>query len=113
MRHHKLFLRFHRRPLDNFDVSIGSSLQRGRIQTQELPPPPHPGGAFFRHCREPVLPEDRADLMRRLPCEKGLLAKSASTSLSFDSRSTSVLGTIGYSRHDPREANHKFQSKRG
>src|SRR5229473_3962845 len=66
MRHHKLFLRFHRRPLDNFDVSIRSSLQRGRIQAQQLPPPPHPGGAFFRHCREPVLPEHRADLMWRL-----------------------------------------------
>src|SRR5260370_39612395 len=46
-------------------------------------------------------------------CEKGLPAKSASTSWSFASRRTSVLGTIGYSRQDPREANHKFQSKRG
>src|ERR1700730_9840295 len=46
-------------------------------------------------------------------CEKGLPAKSATTSLSFASRRTSVLGTIGYSRHCPREANHKFQSKRG
>src|ERR1700730_7840336 len=46
-------------------------------------------------------------------CEKGLPANSASTSLSFASKRTSVLGTIGYSRQDPREANHKFQSKRG
>src|SRR5256885_934889 len=44
---------------------------------------------------------------------KGLPAKRASTSASFSSSRTSVLGTIGYSRHEPSEANHKFQSKRG
>src|SRR6266567_148124 len=43
----------------------------------------------------------------------GLLAKSASTSLLLDSSRTSVLGTIAYSRHEPNDANHRFQSNRG
>src|SRR5580693_10789588 len=44
---------------------------------------------------------------------KGFPAKSASTSGSVESNRTSVLITMGYSRQDPREANHRFQSKRG
>ena len=40
----------------------------------------------------------------------GLSAKSASTSRSFDSNCASVFGTMEYSRHEPSDANHRFQS---
>src|ERR1700674_5415375 len=62
----KLFMRLHLGPLDHPDRSVRFSLQRGCIQPQQLPTPPHPVRTFLCHCREPVLPEHRADLSRRL-----------------------------------------------
>src|SRR5258708_22801715 len=72
----ELLLRPHRRPLGHHYGPIGFSLQRWRIQAQQLPAPPRPGRAFFRHAREPVLLEDRTDLSRRFLvsrrcCEEG------------------------------------------
>src|SRR5215472_16873097 len=46
-------------------------------------------------------------------CAKGLPRKSVSTSASLSSRRSSVSGTISYCCQSPREANHRFQSKRG
>src|ERR1700737_3999044 len=62
----ELFSRPHRGPLDHYYGSIRFSPQGGRIQPQQLPAPPDPGRAFLCHAREPVLPEHRADLSRRL-----------------------------------------------
>src|SRR5258708_15151963 len=44
---------------------------------------------------------------------KGLPAKRVNTSWSPEQSLSSVFGTIGYSRQEPRDANHKFQSNRG
>src|SRR5215470_3686189 len=46
-------------------------------------------------------------------CGNGLLAKRERTSLSSARRSCSVRTTKGFSRQKPREANQRFQSKRG
>src|SRR5215467_10934003 len=46
-------------------------------------------------------------------CENGLPANSDRTSLSFMSSLISVFGTIGDSRQELSDANHRFQSKRG
>ena len=62
----ELLPRPHRRPLGHHYGPIRFSLQGGRIQPQQLPTPPHPGCALFCHAGEPVLPEHRADLSRRL-----------------------------------------------
>src|SRR5579862_1037503 len=78
-----------------------------------------------RNCRRHQSPVSRLSLMvvnqychstariSRGGCGKGLSANNCSTSLSFDRSRTSVFATIGYSRHEPRDANHRFQSKRG
>src|SRR5580704_7905501 len=60
----ELLSRPYRGPLDHRDGPVRFSLQCGCIQSQQLSTPPHPRRAFFGHCREPVLPEYRADLSR-------------------------------------------------
>src|SRR5580704_13602050 len=86
-----------------------------------------PAGAYRpRNCRRHHIPVARfaamlvnqychstARICRGGSCGKGLPAKRVSTSLLLESSRTSVFGTIGYSRQEPRDANHKFQSKRG
>src|ERR1700693_3035410 len=57
--------------------------------------------------------QSTARICRGGSCGKGLPAKRASTFLSLERRRSSVFGTIGYSRQEPRDANHKFQSNRG
>ena len=62
---YELFSCLRRWPFDDHDRVIRFSLQRRSVQSQQLPTPPLPGCAFFRHRREPVLPEHRTNLSRR------------------------------------------------
>src|SRR5215467_10049417 len=54
----------HVRPFENSDVSIWHPLKRGRVTTEQFSPPPHSGGPPFCHGSEPVLPYQRANLLR-------------------------------------------------
>src|SRR6266851_5454348 len=57
--------------------------------------------------------QSTARICRGGSCGKGLPAKRDSTSFSLERSRSSVFGTIGYSRQEPSDANHKFQSNRG
>src|SRR5579862_2195893 len=62
----ELLPRPHRWPLGHHYGPIRFSLEGWRIQAQQLPPPPRPLRAFFCDRGEPVLPEHRTDLSRRV-----------------------------------------------
>src|ERR1700685_1008177 len=54
------------RPLDAADGAVGFALDCGRVESDELTPPPQTLRAFFGHCGEPVLPDHGPHFARRL-----------------------------------------------
>ena len=70
MRGHELVPRPHSRPRDRLNVALSCSLQRGGVQAQKLPAPPHSCFTFFCHGCEPVLPEQYANLTGRIASKR-------------------------------------------
>src|SRR5207244_7132788 len=55
----------HLRPLQHYNSSVRFPLERWRIQSQLLAPPPPSRRALFLRLGKPVLPQHRAHLPRR------------------------------------------------
>src|SRR5579871_1470410 len=55
-----------RRPLENCELPVGLTLQRRRVEPEQLPRPPDSLLTLLRRCAEPVLPNHRAHEPRRL-----------------------------------------------
>ncbi len=84
----------------------------GAYSPIELTPPPQTLSSFFGHGGEPILPDHGAYLARG-PIWKGILCKEIEHVAVVGEQPHFGRRTIGYSCHDPNEANQRFQSNRG